>query len=114
MSRRLTFPSIEAFYQDDERRRTSRERDYGTWWKETDADAYGPWWRVSAVKDTRELYAVCLSGVWGEYSEQVELLANNVSYCECDLLLGGWGGVIGGPQSLQWVRRMVVERLRSR
>jgi hypothetical protein len=47
---------LEAFYISDERRRRSREVDYGVWWTLPAQD--WPYWRVSWVEATGEFYAV--------------------------------------------------------
>src|SRR5262245_39125573 len=52
------FPSVEDFYQADERRRHSTEQDFGVWWYDG-LDRRVPW-RVSWVEDTGDVYAVRL------------------------------------------------------
>lgn len=47
---------LEAFYATDERRRHSPEVDYGVWW--TLPGQRWPYWRVSWVEATGEVYAV--------------------------------------------------------
>lgn len=54
------FPSIDAFYGVDERRRWSPEWDYGVHWRA--AEELWPRWRVSWVVATGDLYAARTGG----------------------------------------------------
>ena len=45
-----TFPSVDALYVDDERRRRSPEWDYGVFWAPSPEDRW-PRWRVSWIVD---------------------------------------------------------------
>jgi len=97
-----TYPSIEAFYAENEERRRSGEADYGVWWTEPGR----PWpkWRVSYIHNTGEVYAVQLNG--GE----VRVLGiippdDDVFYYQTlNGVLDGWADVIQELGSLQWVQ----------
>lgn len=106
---RRTWATAEEYYTDGElgeRRVRSREVDYGVWWRE--GSGHGPWWRVSWVDATGELYAICGGPRDTEYYGQVELLASGLSEPGIEEKLKGWGNVIGGPGSLGWVRARVA------
>ena len=101
-----TFPTIEAFYEDNPARRSSGEADYGSWW--TEAGKAYPKWRVSYIKATGEVYAVQLFN-----PEKVELLGiippddGDIYYKTLDGVLAGWADVCGQPGSLDWIRQRV-------
>lgn len=93
-----TFPSIEAFYAADERRRLSPEHDFGCWWVE------GPTWqryRVSWVEATGEVYAIRATAE----PAPLELLAVIPDEADLTARLRGWADVCGARDSLAWVRR---------
>ena len=48
----MTYPSLEAFYAGDRRRRSSRERDVGLWWRGRGGATY----RAAWVQATGEVY----------------------------------------------------------
>ena len=48
----MTYPSLDAFYAGDRRRRSSRERDVGLWWRERGGATY----RAAWVQATGEVY----------------------------------------------------------
>jgi len=103
-----TWPSIEAFYDDDPRRRHSGECDYGVWWSEPEPDF--PRYRVSYIEVTGEVYSVALRpGVDGP----VFLLAvvppdtGRCYYETLDALLDGWAEHCG-PGGLSWVRERLA------
>jgi hypothetical protein len=111
------FPSVEAFYRDDERRRFSGELDFGVWW--FDARDRCPW-RVSWVEQTGDLYAIRLApaemistteGVvilGGNESGPLRVLAVVEDEEELERRLRGWPDAIGSPGSLEWVVRKVT------
>lgn len=76
----MTFPSVEVFYQDDGRRRRSREVDLG---RVTRPGALAADLRVSWVEDTGDLYLVPQDGY------QVDLVARIETREAVDLALGG-------------------------
>lgn len=100
-----TWDSIESFYSDGElgaRRRRSGERDYGTHWRQ--GRDWGPFWRVSLVIDTGEVYAVCVADPgWAPEGGQVRLLGVGLSAEEADERLDGWAKVCGNPHSTRWL-----------
>lgn len=119
------YPSVEAFYDADERRRLSPELDYGVWWRAT-----GVVHRLTWVEATGELVAVQLTparslpfsvledeleglGLPRQFAERVELIVERSP----DLTVGLFGvAVIGGePGELTVLGvvhgREVVERL---
>jgi len=55
--RATRYQSLSNFYLADRRRRSSRERDVGLWWR---VGAHGPIYRAAWVRDTGELYATRL------------------------------------------------------
>ena len=98
-----TYPSLEAFYAADERRRRSGEADFGIWW--TDG---APWprFRVSYVRATGEVYAL-MQGNGGT----VEVLGivppdedvpEGLYYRTLDRILAGWADQ--RPPRLSWMR----------
>ena len=93
----MTFPSLEAFYAGDRRRRTSRERDVGLFWRGRGGATY----RAAWVQATGELYLLehgrphCRGGfvrVLGRYT------AGGL-----ERALAGWRDVCGRPHSLDWL-----------
>lgn len=105
-----TWPSIDDFYDEPvvgSVRRTSGEVDYGCWWRE--GHEHGPWWRVSLVTATNEVYVVCLSP-WSEYAGQVELVAEGLTCDALDEALVGWGDRCGEAESLLWAKRAIGGR----
>ena len=51
----LVYPTLEAYYAADERRRRNEEADYGVHWR---LEGREHRWRVSYVRNTGELYVV--------------------------------------------------------
>lgn len=110
----MNWRDIEAYYDDDQRRRFSGESDYGCWYK----DGAGGNWRVSYVDTTREVYAVYLGGGYasevllggepvliagaGHGDGPVVLLGTFTSEPEADAALADWAQHCGEPGSLQW------------
>ena len=104
-----TFPNLEAFYADDERRRFSPEWDYGVWWN--DGVRRWPVYRLSWVIETGDLYAVSpdelilLGNVprVGDYpwSGAMDAWTRFKEAQTIERLLDGWAEVAG--PSLGWV-----------
>jgi hypothetical protein len=92
-----TFPTLEAFYSADERRRRSGELDFGVWWRD---GSTWPTYRVSWIEATGELYAIAQAG-----SRRVEVLGHFGARGAVEAGLRGWANQCGGPNSLAWVRR---------
>lgn len=113
------FPSVDALYSADERRRRSPEWDYGVHWR-TSADRPWPRWRVSWIVETGDLYAACavvgrpaailLGNVppYGDYphSAGIEAWGRFRRAQTVERVLDGWAEA--DPPLLAWV----VERLR--
>jgi hypothetical protein len=99
------YPSLEAFYAGDSRRRLSRERDIGLMWRAR----HGRSFRAAWVQETGEVYlvrhghpldgggVVCVEDRRFELRELLEAVA-------------GYREVCGRPSSLAWL----VERLAAR
>ena len=94
------YRSIARFYAADPRRRASRERDVGLWWRDA---ADGPLHRAAWVCDTGELYLVRL-GPSEEGGGEVELLARVEDGERLERALAGWRERCGAPRSLSWLR----------
>lgn len=118
---RITFPTVEAFYAADERRRFSAESDFGVWWF-SEAEPRIPW-RVSWCETTGELYAVRLEPprvTWGgETAEDLvicgglelgplEVLGVFPTEAILEALLHEWPHHCGGAGSLEWIRARVA------
>jgi hypothetical protein len=93
----MTYSSLEAFYAADHRRRASRERDVGLFWRGRGGATY----RAAWVQATGELYLLehgrphCRGGllrVIGRYGAR-----------ELELTFAGWRDECGRPRSLDWL-----------
>lgn len=104
------FPDMEEFFSDDERRRFSGESDFGCWWMAGNIGRTT--YRVSAVKDTGEIYVVRLcQGLRDEPPGEIEILAEGLtpgSYDDAERLLEGWAEICGEKDSLAWVRERLT------
>lgn len=107
------YRNIEAFYA-ARGGALSRECDYGVWWT---AGAGHPFWRVSYVKDSGDVYAECSSPLVGDRVlligtvPPVETLDTDVLAAwekPLDELLDGWEHVCGNAFSLRWVQERLV------
>jgi hypothetical protein len=93
----MTYPSLEAFYAGDGRRRTSRERDVGLFWRGRGGATY----RAAWVQSTGEVYLLehgrpdCKGG-------PVRLIGSYTSR-EVEEAFAGWRDVCGRPRSLEWL-----------
>jgi hypothetical protein len=110
---------IEEFYDEDPRRRTSDEIEYGQDWKDADGVRY----EVSWVEETGEVYAmrepdaaIETDPVGDEWVDKlpsdaitVEILGAVAERAELDKLLEGWQDAITQPDSLSWVRGRIAE-----
>lgn len=98
-----TYANIEEFYAENEERRRSGEADYGVYW--TAPGQKWPYWRVSYIQKTGELYAVQLSA-----GSEVKLLGvvppddDRYYYRTLDRILEGWAEAIHQPGSLDWLK----------
>lgn len=105
---------IEEFYDQDPRRRTSEEFEFGRDWRDADGGRRALTW----IQDTGELYAMreptepIIAGVAGdEYlaglptdTVTVEVLGRVATLAEVEQVLSGWPEAMPEPTSLQWVR----------
>lgn len=110
----LVYPTLEAYYVADERRRKSEECDYGVHWR---LQGWEYRWRVSYVRDTGEIYAVHQGATIGP----VFILGyvppdpvggrgrNSLFYRTLDDILSGWPEYCLRQDGLDWLR----ERLAS-
>ena len=97
-----TYLSLSAFYAADPRRRASRERDVGLWWRSHRGTTY----RAAWVQDTGELYLFqhALAGPGGG---SVHLVAEGIDAADLDARLAGWRDHVGQPDSLEWLLEAV-------
>ena len=104
------YPSVEAFYAADPRRRNSPEAYYGVWWREE--GSAGPW-RVSYIQATGEVYAEERGG-----KGRVEVLGiippdnltpGAIYYRTLDHILHGWAYA----GHLSWVRERLAAATRT-
>ena len=98
--------NIEEFYDEDPRRQTSDEIEFGREWYEN-----GLRFEVAWVADTGEVYAMAESydrhGVTTE-SVTVEILAVIEGRDAINSVLTGWRDAMAQPESLAWVRAHVA------
>jgi hypothetical protein len=93
-----TFDSLETYYAADARRRHSRERDVGLWWR----DAHGRSYRAAWVRDTGELYLFEHVRPDGE-GGLVHLLVRRFDEADLGAALAGWREACRRPRSLDWL-----------
>jgi hypothetical protein len=93
-----TYLSLAAFYAADERRRDSRERDVGLWWR----SERGPTYRAAWVQETGELY-LFQHALTGPGSGAVHLVEGRFEAAELDRLLDGWRDRVGRDGSFEWL-----------
>jgi hypothetical protein len=93
-----TYLSLAAFYASDARRKPSRERDIGLWWR----SRRGPTYRAAWVEATGEIY-LFQHGLTGAGGGSVHLLAGRLDADELERRLDGWRDVCGEPGSLDWL-----------
>jgi hypothetical protein len=110
---------IEEFYDEDPRRRTSNEVEFGQDW----SDANGVRYELSWVEDTGEVYAmrepaaaIEVDPVGDEWVDKlssdavtVEILGTVAERAELDRRLEGWQDAIVRPGSLSWLRSRFAE-----
>lgn len=107
----LNFESIESFYANDERRRASRELDYGVWWRSAEGI-----WRATWVAATGEFYVIKLHETRGRLTDDIGFIGVDVMQgsrvvvlttireeAEVERKLKGWADVCGAPDSLSWL-----------
>jgi hypothetical protein len=114
------YASIDAFYEANPLRKRSGEMDFGCWW--TDGDKGPPYYRVSVVMDTGEVYAIRVGpGRRDQPIGEVELIGTIIVNTEPDpedrfpavykqadtVVLNRWVDHIHTARSLEWVRERV-------
>jgi hypothetical protein len=100
-----TYLSLSAFYAADQRRRDSRERDIGLWWR----SSRGPTYRAAWIQDTGELY-LFQHALTGPGSSSVHLVNGRYDAAELDGLLEGWRDRVGRAGSLEWLLEALTQR----
>jgi hypothetical protein len=97
---------VEEFYEQDPRRQTSDEVEFGRNWREGDMQ-----FEVAWVADTGELYAMAepvdRKGITSA-QVTVEVLAVLADRAQVDTALDGWQDATAQPDSLAWVRARVA------
>jgi hypothetical protein len=93
------YQSLSNFYLADRRRRSSRERDVGLWWR---VGAHGPIYRAAWVRDTGELYVTRL-GPLEDGGGEVLVLGRSRDRGQLEDVLQGWQDVCPQPDSLTWL-----------
>ncbi len=111
---------IEQFYDENPRRRTSEEFEFGREWH----DAGGNRHELNWIQDTGELYSMSepvepliTDPAGGERYltpmpaniVTVEVLGNVDTLDGVEHLLAGWSDVMAEPNSLQWVRERLAQ-----
>lgn len=88
----MTYPTLDAFYAGDDRRRSSRERDVGVWWR----GRAGATFRAAWVERTGELYLLehVRPGLRGG---GVHVLPRRFTEDELEHAFAGWRRVCGRP-----------------
>jgi hypothetical protein len=97
---------IEEFYDQDPRRRTSEETEFGREWSENDRR-----FEVSWVADTGEVYVMAEPYSRREISTEsvtVEVLGVVTGRDAIDSALAGWREAMAKPNNLAWVRERVA------
>jgi len=92
-----SFPSLDAFYAADRRRRHSRERDVGLFWRGSDGWTF----RAAWIQETGEVY-LFRHGSPLEGGGTVHLLGRHFGLGELHRELKGYAAVCGRSGSLRW------------
>ena len=93
-----SYPSLEAFYAGDWRRRHSRERDVGLLWRDRGNAAF----RAAWVQETGEVYLFAY-GAPEEGGGTVDVFEQRFGLRELELTFAGYREVCGRPGSLFWL-----------
>jgi hypothetical protein len=121
---RDVFETRDDFWLDDLRRLSSAESDYGVHWRHMGAD--WPRWRVSYVRDTGDVYAICQQSPFevlllgtvpaDPVDETVPFEKRESWYRTLDQILDGWAEPDISGHDLAWVQarldRVPVARCR--
>jgi hypothetical protein len=100
-----SFPSLDAFYSADSRRRHSRERDIGLWWRGCDGSSF----RAAWVQETGEVY-LFKHGHPMEGGGTVDVLARRFGLGDLQAAIRGYGSVCGSRGSLKWLFERIAGR----
>lgn len=92
-----SYPSLDAFYESDRRRRYSRERDVGLVWRGTG----GATFRAAWVQETGEVY-LYKHGHALDGGGTVAVMDRRFGLGELQAALRGFREVVGRPGSLVW------------
>ena len=92
-----TYPSLDAFYSADARRRHSRERDIGLSWRAADGTSF----RAAWVQETGEVY-LFRHGHPREGGGAVDLLARRFGLGDLHATINGYRDICGRRGSLAW------------
>ena len=93
-----SYPSLEAFYAADWRRRHSRERDVGLLWRDLGHAVF----RAAWVQETGELYLFAY-GTPEDGGGTVDVLEPRFGVRQLELTFAGYRDVCGRPGSLFWL-----------
>ena len=93
-----TYPSLEAFYAADVRRRDSRERDVGLFWRGNRGETF----RAAWIQETCEVY-LFRHGQPIDGGGTVDLAARRFGLAELQASLRGFREVCGRRDSLAWL-----------
>ena len=92
-----SYPTLEAFYIADHRRRHSRERDVGLMWRGRSGETF----RAAWVQETGEVY-LFRHGDPLDGGGTVDVLPRRFGLGELHAALRGYADVVGGRRSLDW------------
>jgi hypothetical protein len=98
-------PSLEAFYAADRRRRHSRERDVGLFWRSRGALTF----RAAWIEETGEVY-LFRHGRPADGGGRVDLVGRRFGLGELHRTISGYGEVCGRRGSLAWFLDRVAGR----
>ena len=87
-----TYPSLTAFYDADDRRRSSRECDLGLVWRADDGGTF----RAAWVEETGEVY------LFRHGAGTVDVVPGTFELADLHARLGNFHYVCGAPGSLAW------------
>jgi hypothetical protein len=93
----LSYPSLEAFYAADRRRRHSRKRDVGLFWRGRGASTF----RAAWIQETGEVY-LFRHGRPADGGGMVDLVDRRFGLGELHAAIRGYGEVCGRRDSLAW------------
>jgi hypothetical protein len=93
-----SYPSLDAFYADDRRRRHSRERDIGLFWRGRGGRSF----RAAWIQETGEVY-LFRHGSPLEGGGTVHLLGRVFGLGELHRDVKGYAAVCGRRDSLRWL-----------